>query len=48
VEDGGVYSIKISNHAGTVTCSCKLYVREGEFEIFDKNIFFKFYSIRNE
>ncbi|CAF3702655.1 unnamed protein product, partial [Rotaria sordida] len=28
VEDGGVYSIKISNHAGTVICSCKLFVRE--------------------
>ncbi|CAF1678200.1 unnamed protein product, partial [Adineta ricciae] len=27
-EDGGVYSIKISNHAGTVSCSCKLFVRE--------------------
>ncbi|CAF1337506.1 unnamed protein product, partial [Adineta steineri] len=28
VEDGGIYSIKISNHAGTVTCSCKLFVKE--------------------
>ncbi|CAF0822074.1 unnamed protein product, partial [Didymodactylos carnosus] len=28
VEDGGIYSIKVSNHAGTISCSCKLFVRE--------------------
>ncbi|CAF0827406.1 unnamed protein product, partial [Didymodactylos carnosus] len=28
VDDGGIYSIKVSNHAGTITCSCKLFIRE--------------------